>query len=65
LGVVNALAAWRKWPPKYADGDRSLLLRDVRQLLDLLDGVGRHDQVAVCRLERWQRARGYEADRAA
>jgi hypothetical protein len=34
---------------------------------DLLDGVGRHDQVAVVRLERWLRARGYdeEADRVA
>jgi hypothetical protein len=29
-------------------------------LIDLLDGVGRHDQVAVVRLERWLRARGYD-----
>jgi hypothetical protein len=28
--------------------------------LNLLDGVGRHDQVAVVRLERWLRARGYD-----
>jgi hypothetical protein len=36
-------------------------------LIDLLDGVGRHDQRAVVRLERWLRARGYddEANRVA
>jgi len=27
---------------------------------DLLDGIGRHDQVAVVRLERWLRGRGYD-----
>jgi hypothetical protein len=26
----------------------------------LLDGLGRHDQVAVVRLERWLHARGYD-----
>ncbi len=43
------------------------MLRDARELIDLLDGVGRHDQVAVVRLERWLRARGFgeEADRVA
>jgi len=48
-------------------GDRHLLLRDARELIDLLDGVGRHGQVAIVRLERWLRARGYdeEADRVA
>jgi hypothetical protein len=42
----------------YAAGDRYLLLRDACELIGLLDGVGRRDQVAVVRLERWQRARG-------
>jgi hypothetical protein len=56
-----------RWFAKYAAEDRYLLLRDARELVDLLDGVGRHDQVAVVRLERWLRARGYddEADRVA
>ena len=54
-----------RWFAKYAAGDRYLVLRDARELIDLLDGIGRHDQVAVVRLERWLRARGYddEADR--
>ena len=56
-----------RWFAKYAANDRYLLLRDARELIDLLDGVGRHDQVAVVRLERWLRARGYDevADRVA
>jgi hypothetical protein len=56
-----------RWFAKYAAEDRYLLLRDARELVDLLDGIGRHDQVAVVRLERWLRARGYddEADRVA
>jgi hypothetical protein len=56
-----------RWFAKYAADDRYLLLRDARELIDLLDRVGRHDQVAVVRLERWLRARGYddEADRVA
>jgi hypothetical protein len=56
-----------RWFAKYASEDRYLLLRDARELIDLLDGVGRHDQVAVVRLERLLRARGYdeEADRVA
>jgi hypothetical protein len=56
-----------RWFARYAADDRYLLLRDARELVDLLDGVGRHDQVAVVRLERWLRARGYhdEADRVA
>jgi hypothetical protein len=28
----------------------------------MLDGVGRHDQVAQLRFERFLRARGYEAE---
>ena len=51
-----------RWFAKYAADDRYLLLRDARELIDLLDGVGRHDQVAVVRLERWLRARGYDDD---
>jgi len=41
-------------------------LRDARELVDLLDGVGRNDQVAVVRLERWS-GLGYDhaADRVA
>jgi hypothetical protein len=56
-----------RWFAKYAADDRYLVLRDARELIDLLDGVGRYDQVAVLRLERWLRARGYddEADRVA
>ena len=54
-----------RWFAKYAAQDRHLLLRDARELVDLLDGIGRHDQVAVVRLERWLGAHGYdeEADR--
>jgi hypothetical protein len=35
--------------------------------VDLLDGIGRHDQVAVVRPERWLPGRGYDdaADRVA
>ena len=42
-------------------------LVEARELVDLLDGAGRHDRVAVLRLGRWLRARGYqdEADRVA
>ena len=56
-----------RWFAKYAAENRYLLLRDTRELVDLLDGVGRHDQVAVVRLERCLGARGYddEADRVA
>jgi hypothetical protein len=56
-----------RWFARYAAEDRYLLLRDARELLDLLDGVGRHDQVAVVRLEWWRRARGHddEVDRVA
>jgi len=49
-----------RWFAKYAADDRHLLLRDARELVDLLDGIGRHDQVAVVRLERWLRGRGYD-----
>jgi hypothetical protein len=42
-------------------------LAEARELVDLLDGAGRHDRVAVLLLERWLRARGYqdEADQVA
>jgi hypothetical protein len=48
-----------------AADDRYLLLRDARELVEVLEGLGRHDQVAVVRLERWLRARGEDeaADR--
>ena len=46
---------------------RRMRLAEARELVDLLDGAGRHDRVAVLRLRRWRRARGYqdEADRVA
>jgi hypothetical protein len=34
-------------------------LAEARELVDLLDSVGRHDQVATMRLERSLRGRGY------
>jgi hypothetical protein len=54
-----------RWFAKYAADDRYLLLRGGRELVDLLDGIGRHDRVAVVRLERWLRPRGHDeaADR--
>jgi hypothetical protein len=44
-----------------------LRLGDARELVDLLAAVGRHDQVAQPRLERFLRTRGFgeEADRVA
>ena len=52
---------------KHAAGNRYFVLRDARELVDLLDGVERDDRVAVVRLERWLRARGNDdaADRVA
>jgi hypothetical protein len=41
-----------RWFAKYVAEDRYLLLRDPRELINLLDGLGRHDQVAVVRLKR-------------
>src|SRR6478609_12034001 len=49
-----------RWFAKYASEDRYLVLRDARELIDLLDAVGRQHQVAVVRLERWLRARGFD-----
>jgi len=39
----------------------------AREVVDLLDGLGPYDEVAVVRLERWLRARSYDeqADRGA
>jgi hypothetical protein len=56
-----------RWLARYAAQDRAMRLAEARELVDLLDGVGRHDQVAAMRLERWLRMRGYgeEADRVA
>jgi hypothetical protein len=56
-----------RWLARYAAQDRAMRLAEARELVDLLDGAGRHDRVAVLRLERWLRARGYEdeADRVA
>jgi hypothetical protein len=56
-----------RWLSRYTAEDRQLRLADARELVDMLDAVGRHDQVAKLRLERFFRARGYgdEADRVA
>jgi hypothetical protein len=56
-----------RWLSRYAAEDRQLRLAGARELVDMLDAVGRHDQVAKLRLERFLRARGYgdEADRVA
>ena len=44
-----------------------ITIADLRELADFLGGVGRHDQVATLRLERWLRVGGLdeEADRVA
>lgn len=54
-----------RWLVKFAEEDRRLTLAEVRQLDDILDGLGRHEQVAKLRLERLLRARGFQeaADR--
>jgi hypothetical protein len=49
-----------RWLARYAAQDRAMRLVEARELVDLLDGVGRHDRVAVLRLERWLRVRGCE-----
>jgi hypothetical protein len=56
-----------RWLSRYAAADRELRLAEARELVDMLQAVGRHDQVATLRLERWLRSRGYEveADRVA
>jgi hypothetical protein len=56
-----------RWLALLLAQDRSLHLGDLRELADLLLGVGHYDQVAQLRLERWLRGRGFgeEADRVA
>jgi hypothetical protein len=56
-----------RWLSRYMAEDRELRLAEAHELADMLAAVGRHDQVAQLRLERFLRARGYEAaaDRAA
>jgi hypothetical protein len=56
-----------RWLSRYAPEDRQLRLGELRELVDLLAAVGRHDQVATLRLRRWLRVRGYPdaADRVA
>ena len=51
-----------RWLARYYAEDRRLPIRDAREVIDMLEGVGRHDQVAKLRLERFLRARGYEAE---
>jgi hypothetical protein len=45
-----------RWLSRYTAGDRGLRLSEARELVEMLDGVGRHDQVARLRLERFLRA---------
>ena len=49
-----------RWLSRYAAEDRHLRLSEARELVEMLAGVGRHDQVATLRLERWLRARGFD-----
>jgi hypothetical protein len=51
-----------RWLSRYTAEDRELHLAEARELVDMLAGVGRHDQVAMMRLERFLRLRGYEAE---
>lgn len=46
--------------PRRSARRRPLSSYAARMSFDMLDGIGRHDQVAVVRLERWLRARGYD-----
>ena len=56
-----------RWLSRYTAEDRELRLAEARELVDMLAAVGRHDQVAKLRLERFLRGRGYDqaADRVA
>jgi hypothetical protein len=51
-----------RWLSRCTAEDRQLRLSEARDLVDMLGAVGRHDQVAKLRLERWLRARGFEAE---
>ena len=51
-----------RWLACYYAEDRGLRIRDAREVIDMLEGIGRHDQVAQLRLERFLRSRGYEAE---
>ena len=51
-----------RWLARYYAEDRGLRIRDAREVIDMLEGIGRHDQVAQLRLERFLRSRGYEAE---
>ncbi|HEY8857936.1 MAG TPA: hypothetical protein VIM27_00690, partial [Gaiellales bacterium] len=46
-----------RWLSRYTAEDRELRLAEARELVDLLDAVGRHDHVAQLWLERFLRAR--------
>jgi hypothetical protein len=58
LGVSDQGRAAVRWLSRYAAEDRELRLAEARELVDMLAAVGRHDQVAKLRLERFLRARG-------
>jgi hypothetical protein len=51
-----------RWLARYYAEDRRLRIRDAREVIDLLEGIGEHDQVAQLRLGRFLRARGHEAE---
>jgi hypothetical protein len=46
-----------RWLSRYTAEDRQFRLAEARELVDVLDAAGRHDQVAELRLERFLRAR--------
>jgi hypothetical protein len=50
-----------RWLSRYTAEDRQLRLAEAGELVDMLDAVGKHDQVAALMLERFLRAR-YEAE---
>jgi len=56
-----------RWLARLLERGSGVGLRDAAELAELLVGVGAHQQVAVIRLERWLRGRGFaaEADRLA
>jgi hypothetical protein len=46
-----------RWLSRYTAEDRQLRLAEAGELVDMLDAVGKHDQVAALRLERFLRER--------
>jgi hypothetical protein len=59
LGVSDQGRAAVRLLSRYTAEDRQLRLAEARELVDMLDAVGRRDQIAKLRLERFVRARTY------